>query len=257
MSLAQISQKWISIASASTVILIWAVATESGWTDPDFIPSPSYLAAAFVTLLTKGYGGTSLFGHVGMSLFRAFTGFTLSLIVGIPLGLLIGRSRVIEAITAPIIGFFRPIPPIAFITLFIYYFGIGEGPKIGLIFMACLWYVILNTADGVRAIPELYLRAGENIGLNRFQMFTRVMVPGAMPSIMTAVRAASAISWTLVVASELIGAQAGLGFLILDSAQYFNISVTYIGIVLIGLIGLTWELAITRIQRRILHWQGK
>ena len=122
-------------------------------------------------------------------------------------------------LVAPIIGFFRPIPPIAFLTLFVFYFGIGEASKIGLIFMAAFWYVVLNCADGVRAVPELLIRAAENMGLTRRQLFVRIIIPASMPAIMTALRAASSISWTLVVASELLGAQAGLGFIILDSAH--------------------------------------
>jgi NitT/TauT family transport system permease protein len=101
------------------------------------------------------------------------------------------------------------------------------------------------------------VRAGQSIGLNSYQLFVRVIVPAAMPAIMTALRAASSISWTLVVASELLGAQAGLGFIILDSAQYFNVPATFIGIVLIGVIGLIWELLLSSMQRRILHWQGQ
>ena len=142
-------------------------------------------------------------------------------------------------------------------TLFVFYFGIGEASKIGLIFMAAFWYVVLNCADGVRSVPQMLIRAGESMGLNSRQLFFKIIIPAAMPAIMTALRAASSISWTLVVASELLGAQAGLGFIILDSAQYFNISATFVGIVLIGIIGLAWELVLTSIQRRVLHWQGR
>lgn len=249
--------KGLSVLSGCILIGIWTFVTLSGLVDGNTLPSPVTLLQTMAELATDGYSGSTLWGHIGISVFRALSGFALAILIGVPMGLLIGRNKVMEALFAPIIGFFRPIPPIAFITLFVFYFGIGEGPKIGLIFMACLWYVILNSAEGVRNIPDLIIRAGENIGLNKFQLFFRVVLPASLPAIMTAIRAASAISWTLVVASELIGAQAGLGFLILDSAQYFNIPVTYVGIIIIGLIGLIWELVISAIQRRVLHWQGK
>lgn len=208
-------------------------------------------------MAVQGYGGTALWVHVGMSVMRALSGFAAAVALGVPLGLLIGRHALLGAAVSPVIGFFRPIPPIAFITLFVFYFGIGEASKIALIFMAAFWYVILTCSDGVRSVPFLLVRAGQNIGLTKRQLFFRVVVPASMPSIMTAIRAASAISWTLVVASELIGAQAGLGFIIIDSAQYFNIPATFIGIILIGLIGLLWELILTVIQRRVLHWEGR
>lgn len=248
---------FLSLLSGFVLFAIWSFVTMTGMVDGTTLPSPVTLFHTIVDLAANGYSGSTLWGHIGISIFRALSGFSLAIIVGVPLGLMIGRSKVLEALTAPIIGFFRPIPPIAFITLFVFYFGIGEGPKIGLIFMACLWYVILNCAEGVRNIPDLIIRAGENIGLTRIQLFFKVIIPASLPAIMTAVRAASAISWTLVVASELIGAQAGLGFMILDSAQYFNIPVTYVGIIIIGFIGLLWELVIAAIQRRVLHWQGK
>jgi len=208
-------------------------------------------------MLAEGYGGSPLWKHVGMSVMRAMSGFLAAVTLGVPFGLLIGRHAVLAAIVAPIIGFFRPIPPIAFLTLFVFYFGIGESSKIGLIFMAAFWYVVLNCADGVRSVPHLLIRAAQSMGLNRRQLFFRIIIPASMPSIMTALRAASAISWTLVVASELLGAQAGLGFIILDAAQYFNIPATFIGIILIGLIGLLWELALSSVQRHVLHWQGR
>lgn len=248
---------WLSILSGAILIGIWSLVTLTGMVDETTLPSPVSLIETIADLAANGYSGTSLWGHIGISIFRALAGFSIAIVLGVPIGLMIGRSVTLESLFSPIIGFFRPIPPIAFITLFVFYFGIGEGPKIGLIFMACFWYVILNSAEGVRAIPDLIIRAGENIGLNRVQLFFRVIIPASMPAIMTAIRAASSISWTLVVASELIGAQAGLGFMILDSAQYFNIPVTYVGIIIIGIIGLMWELVISSVQRRVLHWQGK
>lgn len=249
--------RWISFASILGFIALWSVVSVSGLVRAEFLPSPARLASAFTEMLRDGYGGSPMGKHVGMSVMRAVSGFLAAVILGVPFGILVGRHEVLGAVVAPIIGFLRPIPPIAFVTLFVFYFGIGEASKIGLIFMAAFWYVVLNCADGVRAVPQMLIRAGQSMGLNARQLFVKVIIPAAMPSIMTAVRAASSISWTLVVASELLGAQAGLGFIILDSAQYFNIPATFIGIVLIGTIGLVWELVLTAIQRRVLHWQGK
>lgn len=249
--------RWISFASIVGFVAIWWLVAATGLVRPEFLPGPPKLASAFAEMLRDGYGGSPMAKHVGMSVMRAVSGFLAAVLLGVPFGILIGRHEVTGAIVAPIIGFLRPIPPIAFVTLFVFYFGIGEASKIGLIFMAAFWYVVLNCADGVRSVPQLLVRAGQSMGLSSRQLFFKVIVPAAMPSIMTALRAASAISWTLVVASELLGAQAGLGFIILDSAQYFNIPATFIGIVLIGTIGLVWELALSYVQRRVLHWQGR
>jgi NitT/TauT family transport system permease protein len=249
--------RWMSFGSVLAVLALWSLITWMGVLREEALPSPIRLLAEFRNMVAEGYGGSPLLKHVGMSVMRAISGFLAAVILGVPFGILIGRHPVLAAIVAPIIGFFRPIPPIAFLTLFVFYFGIGESSKIGLIFMAAFWYVVLNCADGVRSVPELLIRAAENMGLNRRQLFFHIIIPAAMPSIMTALRAASAISWTLVVASELLGAQAGLGFIILDAAQYFNIPATFIGIILIGSIGLMWELALSYLQRHVLHWQGR
>ena len=249
--------RWISAASIAGFVALWALVSALGLVRAEFLPSPLKLAGAFGEMLQQGYGGSPLGKHVGMSVMRAVSGFLAAVLLGVPVGIYLGRNDVANAVAAPIIGFLRPIPPIAFVTLFVFYFGIGEASKIGLIFMAAFWYVVLNCADGVRAVPHTLIRAGQSMGLSPRQLFFKVTIPAAMPAIMTALRAASSISWTLVVASELLGAQAGLGFIILDSAQYFNIPATFIGIVLIGLIGLVWELGLTTLQRRVLHWQGK
>ncbi len=249
--------RWISAGSIVAFVAIWWGVSASGWVRPEFLPSPAKVVGAFWTMVGEGYGGSPLARHVGMSVMRAVSGFLLAVLIGVPFGIFIGRHEVANALVAPIIGFLRPIPPIAFVTLFVFYFGIGEASKIGLIFMAAFWYVVLNCADGVRAVPQMLIRAGQSMGLTQRQLFFRVVIPAAMPAITTALRAASSISWTLVVASELLGAQAGLGFIILDSAQYFNIPATFIGIVLIGIIGLVWELALSAVQRRVLHWQGR
>jgi len=249
--------RWIGVVSIIGFVAIWAVVSASGLVREEFLPSPAKIVSASIEMLRDGYGGSPLWKHVGMSVMRAFAGFVAAVVLGVPFGILIGRHEILGAVVAPIIGFLRPIPPIAFVTLFVFYFGIGEASKIGLIFMAAFWYVVLNCADGVRSVPEILIRAAQSMGLNRWQLFSRVIIPAAMPAIMTALRAASSICWTLVVASELLGAQAGLGFIILDSAQYFNIPATFIGLVLIGVIGLLWELALSAVQRRALHWQGR
>jgi ABC-type nitrate/sulfonate/bicarbonate transport system permease component len=251
------SLRLISFGSVLALLALWSLATWLGWAREDALPSPIKLFHTFIAMMSDGYGGSPLLKHVAMSVMRAVSGFLLAVILGVPFGILIGRHAVAGAIVAPVIGFFRPIPPIAFLTLFVFYFGIGEASKIGLIFMAAFWYVVLNCADGVRSVPELLIRAAQNMGYTRRQLFFHIIIPASMPSIMTALRAASSISWTLVVASELLGAQAGLGFIIIDAAQYFNIPATFIGIILIGSIGLVWELTLISVQRHVLHWQGR
>lgn len=137
--------RWISLASVVGFVLLWAAVSASGLVREEFLPGPSKIATAFIEMLRDGYGGSPLWKHVGMSVMRAFSGFLAAVALGVPFGILIGRHEVVGAMVAPIIGFLRPIPPIAFVTLFVFYFGIGEASKIGLIFMAAFWYVVLTS----------------------------------------------------------------------------------------------------------------
>ncbi len=208
---------WGTIAG---ILLLWYGVTALGLVKPFMLPSPGDLGREFLVLVAQGYAQKPLREHILSSLARTFAGLGFGLAVGIPLGLLMGASRTLYAILSPVFSFMRPIPPIAFIPLMILYFGIGEFSKVFLIFMAALWYVVLNASAGVRAVPRDLLRAAQNLGLS-------------------------------------IAAQAGLGFMVMDAATFFRVPDVYIGIIIIGLIGLTLE-AITRaLEVSFLHWQGR
>ncbi len=247
----------ISVAAVLTLIAVWAFVTMVIGISGRVLPSPLDLVQQAAKLWRQGYADSPLVVHISWSLFRAMTGFVLGVALAIPIGLLMGYSRSINAALQPIFGFFRPIPPIAFIPLMIMWFGIGEVSKILLIFAASFNYTVLSSAAGMRSVPEPLIRAGINLGLTRRQLFMSVMLPAAMPAILTGVKTSAAVSWAILVAAELIAAQAGVGFIIMDAGTFFRISDVFIGIIIVGVIGLTIELTISRIERRLLHWQGK
>jgi len=247
----------LSWATIAAILLLWYALTALELVNPFVLPSPGVLLREFGALLSQGYAQKPLSEHVLASLIRTFVGLGLGLVIGIPLGLVMGVNRTLFAILSPIFSFMRPIPPIAFIPLMILYFGIGEFSKVFLIFLAALWYVVLNASAGVRAIPAELLRAGRNQGLTPVQLFRHVIFWAALPDIMTGVKTATAISWAIVVAAELIAAQAGLGFMVMDATTFFRVPEVYIGIMIIGLIGLTLDLAVRALERSLLHWQGR
>lgn len=248
----------LSVFTVIVVLILWYLITSVfNLVDPFILPSPRIILAEFQTLVSKGYTGVPLSTHIGVSLIRTFIGLGLGIAIGIPVGLLIGYNRVFSAIISPFISFLRPIPPIAFIPLMILYFGIGEFPKIALIFLAAFWYIVLNTSSGVKSVPNDLLRAGRNLGLSGFQLFAHVILPAAMPHIVTGIKTATAISWAIVVAAELIAAQSGLGYIIMDAAIFFRLTDVYIGIALIGIIGVILEGITTLFENKLLHWRGK
>ena len=248
---------WLSTVSVAAVIALWAAVSFLGLLNPDKLPPIQSVAGALWSLVTQGYEGVPLWNEILASVARALSGFALAVIIGVPFGLLIGESDTIAAIFTPFLGFLRPIPPIALIPLFIFYFGIGEVSKVALIFITAFWYITLSAASGVKAASNDLLLAARSLGFTKRQIFLHVILPSAMPQILTGMRVAMALCWALVVAAELIAAQVGLGYMIMDATTFFRIPIVYVGVSIIGLIGLILERSLIYLERRLLHWQGK
>ncbi len=246
-----------SVGSVAVLGAVWFAVTASQLVGPDYLPTPQGMWAELVALLENGYKGKSLWAHILTSLGRTLSGFALGVLLGVPLGLLSGYSKVVGAILAPVMGFVRPIPPIAFIPMAVLYFGLGEVGKVVLIFFTAFNYAFVNAHAGASTVPIAYFRAAESIGLTRTQIFFRVVLLAAVPQVFTGMKVAMALSWAVVVAAELVGAQAGLGFMISDAAQLFRIPVVFIGIALIGAIGLGLNVLLTASEHRIVHWRGR
>src|SRR6516225_11135151 len=246
-----------AFASVAGGLIVWTLIVRSGLVSARFTPTPLEIVREFASLIYQGYVGVPLYEHISSSLIRTLIGFSLATIVGIPFGLLIGRVKLLEAAFTPWFAFLRPIPAIAFVPLVILWFGIGEFSKISVIFFTSFLYITVNTIVAVKGIPQQLLRAGDSLGANNRKLFMYVIFPAALPQIMTGIRIGSAISWTLVVASELVAAQTGLGYMIMDAATFFRVTDVYIGLITIGIIGFLLESSIAFAEHRIVHWHGK
>lgn len=247
----------ISFTAVALVLGAWIAASTLGKLDANKFPPVQALWAALSDLLANGYSGRSFNAQILASVGRALSGFTLAVLIGVPVGIWIGRSRLFDAILTPFLTFMRPIPPIALVPLFTFYFGIGETSKVALIFLTAFLYLVVNTASGVKGVPEDLVLASQSLGLTPRQIFFRVIIPAASAQILTGMRISMTLSWTLVVAAELIAAQVGLGFLIMDATTFFRIPYVFIGIITIGLIGLALEGILLALEKRLLHWRGK
>lgn len=247
----------LSLGSVLLFVGLWLLVTETGLVKGRFLASPVTVAQEFWFLLQEGYVGVPLYAHVGMSLFRAVIGLLLALVVGIPVGLFIGWSAIAGSAVGPLLTVFRPVPPIALIPLAVLWFGIGETAKVLLIFLAGFLYVSLSTANSLKEIRPVLVQAAAMLGASQRQVFTYVIFPEALPQIMNAVKVGAAISWAVVVAAEMVGAQQGLGYMIIDAATFFRISDVYVGVVLIGVIGFALEQVVVVIERRWVYWAGK
>lgn len=221
---------------AGAFILVWHVAVAlSGST---IFPKPHQVLTGMIELTRKGV----LVKYVVASLFRVSAGFLLALLIGIPLGLLLGWFvRAFQAFN-PIIQILRPISPIAWIPVAILWFGVSDLAPIFLIFLASLFPITTATMSAVQNIQLVYLRAARNFGVKRLTLFKQVIFPAAVPQIITGVRIALGVAWLVVVAAEMIAVNSGLGFLIIDARNAgMRYDLVLAGMVLIGLIGLTLD----------------
>jgi ABC-type nitrate/sulfonate/bicarbonate transport system permease component len=253
----RVSRAFLSTASIFVVLAIWLFITSQAWVDQKILVSPLTLLKQFISLSIDGYSGTPLYVHALASLLRTTIGFVCGATFAIPVGLAMGYSPALYAVLSPFLAILRPIPVIAFIPLAILWFGIGEFSKILLISVTSFLYMTVNTAAGVKAIPEDVLRAARSLGATPTQLFLHVILPESLPYIFVGIRVGAAVSWAVVVAAELIAAQQGLGYLIMDASTFFRIPVVYVGIALIGVIGFAIDRLISSAEKRLVHWSAR
>ncbi|MGG2994819.1 ABC transporter permease [Paenibacillus macerans] len=219
---------------------------------PEVVPGPADTAAGALELLRDG----SLPKYIGISFYRVFSGWTLGSLIAIPLGILIGKVDFIRRFAEPLLNFIRFIPPIAFITLFLVWFGIGEQSKIALILYATLFIVIMNTLTGVLAVEEDKIRAARSMGASEWQIVRHVIVPATAPYIFTGVRLAMGTSYMAIVGAEMIAANEGVGYLIWNSRLFFRTDWIFVGLLSLGLMGFATDRLFGWFGRRVLWRYG-
>lgn len=247
----------ISTLAVLVVLGIWNIVTSLHIYPPLFLPSPLSVAKQFYVLSVGNYGGLNLFQNTGISLARVMSGFVLAVITGVPIGVLMGRSQVIEAVLNPFMQLYRPVPPLAFIPLLIVWLGIGEAPKVVLIYIGTVPIIILDTLAGVKGVREVAIRVAASLGANRWQIMRYVLLPSALPSIFTGMRVGVGIAWTCLVAAEMIASTSGLGWMILNASRYLSTDVIFVGILTIGIIGVISDGILRALERWLIPWQGK
>jgi NitT/TauT family transport system permease protein len=212
----------------------------------ELFPTPWQVLLGIADLTQRGL----LAKYVVASLFRVTIGFSLAVVIGVPLGLTMGWFKGMYEALNPLIQILRPISPIAWIPLAILWFGVDDRAPIFLIFLASVFPITVTAAAAVQNLQPVYLRAARNFGLTRLQLFRLVILPAALPQIITGLRIALGIAWLVVVAAEMIAVNSGLGYLIIDArnaGKRYDLVVA--GMVLIGLIGLCLDLLIRRLER--------
>lgn len=247
----------ISLVAILIAVLLWFLTTQLGLIKPLFLPSPQDLVETIIELMRVGYRQVSLQMHILVSLARALFAFTMAGIVGIPIGLIMGFFPVINAILDPFVQFFRPLPKLALIPLVVLWFGIGETSKFVLIFMATFLTVIVSAAAAVRGVPENRIRVASALGVNQYQFFRYVILPSVLPDLFTGMRVGVGIGWTTLIAAEMIAANSGVGWMVLNASSYLRTDVVLLGIFILGTTGYLLDIVIVMLQKRVVPWMGK
>jgi ABC-type nitrate/sulfonate/bicarbonate transport system permease component len=221
--------------------------------NPVFLPGPWLVADALVSMAGKG----QLWTHVGATLERVAIGFTAGTVLALGLGLIAGQLRAVRNLVEPVVELLRPIPPLAMLPLFIVWVGIGEGSKISFIAYATFFPMFLTTVHAVRQIDPLLLRAARSLGAGPIPLFLRVILPAALPEILTGVRLGVALSFFVIVIAEFIGAEHGLGYLINDGRNFFLVPQMLGAAVLLGVLGYGGNALVRALERRVLRWQHR
>lgn len=239
------------LVAIAAFLALWEVAPRVGLVDAVFLPPFSTVASAFAELVING----QLWEHVSASLGRAVTGFGIALVVAVPLGVVIAWYKPVAEFLGPILELFRNTAALALLPVFILILGIGETSKIALVLYASTFPILLNTISGVRTVEPLLITSARSMGLKPLALFRKVVLPAAVPTIFTGIRMAAASSILVLIAAEMVGAKAGLGYLITASQMNFQIPNMYAGIVAISLIGLAFNGVIVAVERRFSRWR--
>jgi NitT/TauT family transport system permease protein len=234
------------------VLLIWEIAPRFGLVDRVFLPPFSEVIAAGWQLAQTG----ELYDDISASLFRALSGLLISVALIIPLGLVVGWHARLGNLLNQFIEVCRNTAPLALLPVFILLLGIGEMSKITMVIYSCAWPLLLNTIAAVKQVDPLLIKSARTMGATPQQLFRKVILPAALPTIFVGIRLASASAMLVLVASEMVGAKAGLGYLVINSQYSFLISQMYFGILDITVIGLVLNAVLEALERRFMRWKA-
>lgn len=243
-----------ALATLSAFLGLWWVASAKGWAPPVFLPSPARVWAAFETTLGPGYANATLGQHALASLGRVMAALAASAAIAIPVGFVMALSPIGRGFLDPVVEFIRPLPPLAYLPLVIIWFGIGEASKILVIAVAMFAPIAISTAFGVGTASRSQINAASSLGASRWQTLRYVLLPAAVPSIISGLRIALGAGWTTLVASELVAASQGLGYMIQSAAQFLVTDVVIVGILAISAFAFGFEIVFRLIEKYWLPW---
>ncbi|HWS71838.1 MAG TPA: ABC transporter permease [Thermoanaerobaculia bacterium] len=236
----------LPLGTALVILLAWHAGVQ--WTHTKIFPTPLAVAHGLAQLASRRILG----GYILDSLGRALSGYAIAVVLGLPLGMLLGSAPRLAAAVNPLIQMLRPISPLAWMPLAVIWFGISNIAPIFLIFLASFFPIVVAATNAVRNVPPMYLQAARNFGLTETQILRRVIFPAILPRVLVGLRIAFGVAWLVLVAAEMIAVDSGLGYLIIDArnaGKRYDLVVG--GMLLIGVIGLLLDIALRRVERLV------
>lgn len=237
--------------SFSVIIGIWALIWWGGFVDRGLLPSPLEVMRHFFSMMAE----KQLWLDILLSSRRVLIGVICGLAIAVPVGFLLGWYRGVRAFVDPVINFFRALPPIALIPLVIVYFGIGEPARLSVLIYAAFFSGVIVIYEGIKLIPPIYVRVSKALGATDFEIFRYIVIPAALPHVLTAFRIAVGVCWTTLVAAELVAAERGLGAVIVSGQNFFQVPTIFVGIIMIGTVALIMDKVLRVATAHLLTWQ--
>ena len=244
-------RRWVGFVVFAIVVLVAEWGTRAGWISALTLPKPSEVVQTFRELYSSGL----LFQHLGPSLSRLFMGALIGVSLGISTGVLIGLFSYVRAGMVPVVAAIFPIPKIALLPLFVIWFGIGEGSKYALIAFGTFTPTVVATYGAVDNVDRTLIRMGQSFGLSWFSIVRKIVLPGAMPGILSGLRISLAIAIILLVAAEMLGAQHGIGAYILEAGSLYDLERLFAGVVILSVLGVLVSAAVGLVERHLLGWR--
>jgi NitT/TauT family transport system permease protein len=247
------------LAFPLSVLVVWQILAVAGLYRRAILPPPTDIAVVWYDLVTGTLGEAGRYSgtwwdHALASLWRVYAGFAWSVALGVTVGLLIGLSRIVEKIFDPTIQVLRNVPVTAWVPLSLIFFGIGNEPAIFLIGLGAFFPAAINATHGVRQVNRTLYKAAQMMGTNNREMLIKVVLPAALPSVMTGVRLSMGIAWVLVVVAEILAVRSGLGYLLNDAYQFYRNDVVIAAMLSIGVLGFLSDRLVVLVRDRLLAW---
>ena len=247
----------ISIGTAIVILFAWWAASEARIVPHLFLPTPAEVVNAAISFHQDGYANATMWEHVSASLIRILSAAAIAIVLGVPVGLFMGLSRWAKGVFDTPIEFYWPLPPLAYLPLMIIWLGIGEASKITLLTMAMFAPVAIAAQAGVRSVSLERVNAALSLGANRFQLMRDVVLPSALPEILTGTRIALGVGWSTLVAAELIAATQGIGHFVMSASQFLATDYVFVGIGVIAVCAFAFSFGMRALEKWLVPWKGQ